>query len=399
MICILHNKSYSYVPSVHPILFNRLSQLQNDEFKVIDVAKFNIEEISQIIAQTKLLVFDQSILNALHLSASGLGNNLVYMYLPLLKKKSFYSKVLHMVLESDVPVLHWASLTDPHGILTVDLHKVSYSGIKIQDYLQRICGIIWGYNSQELVDINMIDTKYNEDWFAQSENPKESYTEISKYISYEIEIPHCISEKEIILPQNKSWDIEIPGIKYLTRKIVQDLLQNQKYSYPKKRQTFYIGKINGVIRKSAFIPSTLIFRNNYKSMRYFISRSRTTFVCGSGLRYFVRKFLEVPAFNSVMLAYPPVNMEDYGFVDNYNYVHTQPEEVTNKLEMVLEDVDFQNKILKNATETIYQLHTDKIRAQQLIKTLKLIQSGFISSAKFVKGKYCYLNGNNIIAND
>ncbi|MER3478862.1 MAG: hypothetical protein C4287_23350, partial [Leptolyngbya sp. ERB_1_2] len=114
MICILHHKTYSYVPSVHPFLFNELSKRQADDFHVIDIGTKTLKQIREQIAHVSLLVIDQSVLNALHITSGKMRKKITYMYLPNLKEVEFYSTLLHHIINLSVPVLHWFSITDAH---------------------------------------------------------------------------------------------------------------------------------------------------------------------------------------------------------------------------------------------------------------------------------------------
>jgi len=398
MICILHHKTYSYVPSVHPFLFNELSKRQADDFHVIDIGTKTLKQIREQIAHVSLLVIDQSVLNALHITSGKMRKKITYMYLPNLKEVEFYSTLLHHIINLSVPVLHWFSITDAHGVLTVDLKKITHANIQVETYLQRISGIIWGYRSEKLTDIKKVPSHYAETWFDESENPVESYKTIARHIKYDIEIIHCLNKTEFFTAKKK-WDIDVPGVTYKTRKIVQEILKEHTFSSPKKNSQLLIGKLNGLIKKSRLLPPTFIFKNNYLAMRYYISRCRSCFVCGSSLRYFVRKFLEVPAFESVMLAYPPVNMSDYGFIDNIHYVHTEPEEIAEKLEWLLNDEEIQLRIIHAAKQLVHQQHTDSVRASQLVKALRFVSKDEITTAHFNNGRYTYYNREKEILTD
>jgi glycosyl transferase family 1 len=387
MILILYSKCYHYVPSIHPILFNRLKELSSDFFRVVDVTHLPLEAVKKNVEQAELIVFDHSIVEAYKILHDEKRPN--YIFYNRLREAIFYQEIISSVFDSTKKVIYWASMADLHGILTIEFSKLNNIGIHYQDILQRIDGIIWYYNKNNIIDLKNIPESYYEESFSRLENPIESYREVVSRVKYEVELPHCIGKNEFTEKQKK-WDFYVPGIKYKTREMVETAVKNMGLKTPNSERSFYWnGKINGAVMRSNFIPTTLIFKKNYRLMKYFISRSKFSFACGSGLRYFVRKFLEIPSFGSAMVAYPPLNMDDYGFVDYESYIKVEPESVEQRVKEFIEDNELQRYLVANAKSLVLRLHTDEVRARQLRDTLCLIHSGEIASAKFEKGQYIY----------
>ena len=391
MVTILFNKTYSYVPSNHPYLFQHLSKL-NEGVKAVDAGRKELVELYSIIDASDLIVLDQTLLNSSDMSSKKQGRNHIHMYFPVLKDAVFYKSLLTYLFDSSKKIIYWASLTDPHGILTVDMAKILTAGISVESMLNRIDGVIWQCNSATITDLKNVDPLYKEKWFDTAENPSASFATIKRHCRYEIEMIHCIEEQEFH-SRKKKWDIDIPGVQYSTRQMADKSLEETSVTRPvKKNSSYWNGKVNSLILKAGFLPSTMIFRNNYRWMRYFISRSRITFVCGGGLKYFVRKFVEVPAFESVMLAYPPDNIADYGFVDGEHYLKSDPANIKPIVEMLLDSPAKQEELIHNALLLAKKNHTVQVRCRQLVKGLQLINQDKIDKACFENGKFIYLCG-------
>jgi hypothetical protein len=128
-------------------------------------------------------------------------------------------------------------------------------------------------------------------------------------------------------------------------------------------------------------------KNNYYTYRFMISHSAVSFACGSELRYFVRKFLEIPAYRSAMIAYPPLNFQDYGFEDGVHYLHSFPEEAGEKAKYILQNKSFADKLIQNAWDLVAREHTAKVKANQVMACFESFNKGKLKSAGYVNGKF------------
>jgi hypothetical protein len=354
---------------------------------VLDITSLSIEQIRVHINNAQLIVFDHSIVEAYKILHDKTRPN--YIAYDRMRNENFYEQIIFSVFNSTKKLIYWASMADLHGILTVEFSKLKKVGIHYNDILETIDGIIWYYNGNNIVDLRTIPEKYFEKSFSRLENPVESYAKIVSKVKYEIEITHCLSNSEFV-ERKKKWDFYVPGVKYKTRILAEENVKKFELKMPKTELSFYWnGKVNSAILRSKFLSPRYMFRKNYLLMQYFISRSRFSFACGSGLRYFVRKFLEIPAFGSVMVAYPPLNMEDYGFIENEHYIKADPENAAEKIKDLIGESDRQKYLADNAKKLLVALHTDEKRAEQLFNALHLIHSGKITSAKFRKGQFVY----------
>ncbi len=118
-----------------------------------------------------------------------------------------------------------------------------------------------------------------------------------------------------------------------------------------------------------------------------IARSRISFVCGSGYKYAVRKFFEIPAARSAMIAYPCVGFEDYGFVDGENVIVALPEDAGHAARSLANNGSLRERLTKNAWEMVGRLHSAEKRVSDLLECMKRIEKGSLKGAQFINGKY------------
>src|SRR6185295_2582640 len=104
----------------------------------------------------------------------------------------------------------------------------------------------------------------------------------------------------------------------------------------------------------------------WANQRFLVSASRLNFVCGSGYRYPVRKFFEVPAGLSALICYPSTGFSDYGFVDGTNAVVTMPEDFGRAARLLLADGDRCARLAGNGFELARRLHSAERRADDLL---------------------------------
>ena len=142
---------------------------------------------------------------------------------------------------------------------------------------------------------------------------------------------------------------------------------------------------NKMVQKKYSTPAYQ--KKSFRLYRYMISLSSVSFTCGSELKFFVRKFIEVPAFRSAMLAYPSNNFRDYGFEDGVHYLHAYPEETGEKARFLLNNKSFADKLVKNAWELVALQHTASERVNQVLSCIHFFLQGKMKGAEYNKGKF------------
>lgn len=403
MINIFYIPLKTYVPSNHPLLFDYLKANKEEDIKLVNINDYSPNEISAIINESSLLILDHSLIEALRISREGWKPSQQYLYFNFIKTFDFYKQVICNLVESAKKIFYFASTIDLHSIY-MELGKLKPIGIEPGSFLTRISGIIYNFTIENQLYNTCVNEAYKD---SLSMNGKDTVGEMKQQIiqvcntlkgtlDFEMELLHSVLPGKLI-QKTKKWDIVIPGIPYITRKIAEEriLASALQYSLLRKNQYFF-GKLNGFLYKTQLLKPPSVWKINYNIMEYYVQRSKFTFVCGGPIKYFVRKFIEIPVMGSVMLAYPPDNMQDYGFTDMYNFISVTPEQTAEVAQKYKNDVELQNFIIKNAFNTVQQMHTVSVRAAQLIKALRLYRDKNISKAYFKNGEFIYTGADNDI---
>ena len=131
----------------------------------------------------------------------------------------------------------------------------------------------------------------------------------------------------------------------------------------------------------------LFIRTRQLSQHFFVSRSKLCFVCGSGIKYPVFKFFEIPAAHSLMLAYPFPGMDDYGFRNGSNVIYTLPEDAGKNATTFLKNNTLMEKIIDNASNLIYTNHRIVHRINSLLTCCEYILKGTLKNAQFINGNF------------
>jgi len=352
---------------------------------VLDIAKHSITEIGQYIDKADLLVFDNSIILSMG-KAPMLSRN---FYIIKSKSKEFYIDVWNLVYRADKPVF----LMHPSS----DLHAVNF-GLERKiylDLLKKINGIFWPYHQCPLEKTDEND-RYPftslEPFKLSKEEVINVWDEIKSHVPISIDFPHCLARREMNNKvKKKVWDVIVPGVSYKTRQIAQDsaaragLFTAPYVSYSRWLILAPYLLYNKMVQKKYSSPAYQ--KKSFRLYRYMISHSLVSFTCGSELRFFVRKFLEVPAFRSAMLAYPPLNFRDYGFEDGVHYLHTFPEETGEKAQYLLKNKGVADKLVRNAWELVAKQHTVVERVNQVLSCLYFFQRGRLKSAGYTNGSF------------
>lgn len=352
---------------------------------VLDTAKHSIAEISQYIDKADLLVFDNSIILSMG-KASILSRN---FYISKVKTKEFYIDVWNLVNRADKPVF----LLHPSS----DLHAVNF-GLERELYLEvlkKITGIFWPYHQCPLErtdENNRYPFTTLEPFNISKAEVINIWDEVKEHVPISIDFPHCLGQTELSKrPKRKVWDIIVPGVSYKTRQLAQDsAIKAGLFVAP------YVGYsrwlilapyllYNKVIQKKYSTP--VYQKKSFRLYQYMISLSSTSFTCGSELKFFVRKFLEVPAFRSAMLAYPSNNFRDYGFEDGVHYLHTYPEETGEKAQYLLKNKNVADKLVQNAWELVAKQHTAAERVNQVLSCIHFFLQGKLKKAGYTNGRF------------
>ncbi len=341
---------------------------------LIDVTSVSLEQIEESLKNVDVSVIDIMVKKILLHEPEKVPYNTV---ISNIKDSNHYKNAYEILSNSQCCKILFAQ--------SFDLH---WHGIDL-DSLRKFDALFWLYEKEPLA-IEGIPKQYHEKWFTQHEEPESVWSIIRSKINSRAEIPFCVSTEKTFI-KRKFFDYTVAGCNYQTRLIATDSLKNTSL----RRAPFHYGEFF-----CSYIPKNLKligYSNDFANKTYIklrqcnyrmnIERSFVSFACGSGLSYPVRKFFQIPSYGSLLLAYPCVGFEDYGFIDGVNCVVTTPEEAGRNAHKIILNTRNLEKITKNGFDHVLREHSVENRLKQLIKCIQKIVSGKKINAQYINGQY------------
>ncbi len=389
MISIFYVPCHQYVSSIHPLLFSCLAKSKVKNIQLININL--VKSLDLIIEQSSLIVYDFSIIEAIRISLMGQKSSRFFLYFPHTESAKFYKNCTAKILESSKRKIFWASMNDAQNLFE-NIDQLTLVDIKRNYFLSKMEGIIWFFNTENLINNNQVMNQYTIGYENICKKINDTAEFVSGHFEYEFEIPHCVSINRKYYPVNKKWDFYIPGVMYPSREIALKSTVSYKLKNPNtKTITFLKNKYHGLIQKLNIIQPAKVYKINQQIMNYLIRYSKFSFVCGGPSKYLVRKFMEVPLQASVMVGYGPDNISDYGFIDRENYIYAEPELFGDVVNTFLNNKSYQEKLTATAYSTVSALHSVEIRAEQLVHSLMEINKQGAKKGKFIGGEYSFLD--------
>lgn len=380
--------------SYYPHLYRALEALSKKDrsFNVIDVARHDYEYIKKTAQQADLIVIDHTINMSYALTLPDkLPEYTNYVNKP--KKPEFYKDIWEFLfnVHSTKKVLVFAG--DLHAISKSPAERSDALGTNYMHYLQAVDAVAWIYRPEAIPSISSLPPAYVESWMPDYEDSRQLAIDIKKLIPTVIELPLCIAQSEIHKPKQVRWDVAMPGASYKTRQIALESISrhNQITIAPYNEYVSWQDRIIYYLKRTKLFSERAVTRVKYPIAHFLqekiLSSSDVTYTCGGPLRYFVRKFFEIPASGSLMLADMPDYAADYGFIDNENYIQTTPEEAGLHLKSILNNPGLKKQIKANGSDLIQKLHTADKRAEHFIHALKTLVARPYREARFISGTY------------
>ena len=204
-----------------------------------------------------------------------------------------------------------------------------------------------------------------------------------------IAIPHFVGSNEFewTVAHGRPYPLAIPGVAYSRRRCARASarkagLQLAPPSTGSARRT-----ASAAVRR---LPQRLrrydqAFRR--ESFRQEISLSMACYTDGSALDFPVRKFFEIPALGSALLATPCSGFSDLGFEAGHNCFALEPEAVGDVTQDLVADPDRVNEITERGRELILSRHSTHARARQISDAFAALLDGSLVSAEWVEGHF------------
>lgn len=174
-------------------------------------------------------------------------------------------------------------------------------------------------------------------------------------------LPH-FAEPSVFYDYGQQRDIDLLLMGSLNRRIypLRHLMRNTYL----KREGFVYHKHPGY---GNFNDQSPIAGNFAKE----INRAKIFLTCDSIHKYPLRKYFEVPACNTLLIASPNEDLRDLGFKTEQNYVSVSEHDFQDKVEFYLrpENESIRNQIARQGYEFIHKYHSTAVRAKQLIQMI------------------------------
>jgi len=380
MITVLYVKGYYLNPS-YSVLYEEFEGRTCENLRVINVNETTISDIKKAFSQSSCVAMSDMVFAL----ASKEYWEIAGWYFVNPREKVFYE----LIWESFLKVSCAKLMITFH----FDLHAKENIFPLDPSWKNHIDAIAWIYEKRP-VSIQDAPCAYLENWIKYFDEPPVNWEKIINLFPVRIEIPFSLSSSELQYASNDTlWDVCVPGANYTTRKIAKKQIEKENLSIAP-----YQRKVNSVVKLlydlNRMLPARLrpytlrrIIPFAQKKQRHIVSRSRAAFVCGSIYRYPVRKFFEIPAARSAMMAYPCVGFEDYGFKDGENVVVALPEDAGRAANRLINNTPLREKLTVNAWEMVRRLHSAEKRVSDLVECMRHLEKGKLRGAQFINGQY------------
>ena len=214
------------------------------------------------------------------------------------------------------------------------------------------------------------------------------YNFINEYDHKIISFYHIIGENEFKynVLVNRKYDISVMGVLYTKRKHALKELQRSELTLPSRFYTYVYSLLNKAGLKPFSSIITLYLYNIF--FQYYLFNSKISYTSGSELKIPVRKFFEIPAHGTLLLAVPCNGFKCLGFKKDINYIEISPND--NLIEVVKNLLRNNKKIQNiadNGQDLIFKNHTTTARSQQLNMCLKAIMSNSYHGSYWENGKF------------
>ncbi|MBA1336864.1 MAG: hypothetical protein HPY66_3300 [Firmicutes bacterium] len=101
-----------------------------------------------------------------------------------------------------------------------------------------------------------------------------------------------------------------------------------------------------------------------------INRAKIFFTCGTRFNYPVRKYFEVPACNTLLMAKGNNDLPELGYINGENFIECNEENFYDLAMYYLKHDDERERIAKNGYIMTHKKHTDRVRVSQFLSMIE-----------------------------
>lgn len=366
----------------YELVVRELQVQARDSLEFIDVNQVEQHEIFKKIERASTILLDHSVIFALNFYRI----NDLLAYYDNIRDAEYYYRLVDKVLNSSCPVIYLQSMVDMHNLAIYEF----------SNFFESIDGIVWLYHF-EPTSKDSLPEELRDSWMEPHDCPSANWRKITKTVSSRFQMLHCLAPNEIYSKsKSHKWDVSICGERYSPRRKAMQMVKSDSRIKvaPYRRNDLMICGLSRAMNRLRLPPRILNPRFNAmrrKHQQYILENSLTSFTCGSAYRYPVRKFFEIPAAGSLLLAHPFSGMNDSGFVDGVNYLAVNEfAEISEQIAYVKNNPSFADKITSNCREMIGRLHSLSIRVNHLLQFIDEVSKEKQVVAEFREGGFVFL---------
>lgn len=236
---------------------------------------------------------------------------------------------------------------------------------------------------------NMPFMKYDACFEVKKDSILESnwYHFVNEYPEKIINLGHYVDMSEFFYSplEDRKYISSVPGFHYYRRKKAFKELKKHNIKMHSNIQKVIYAILNKL--KIPVFSSYLGIKFYNIIFQNILFETKYIYTDGAGDDFPIRKFLEVPASGSILLASEFIGMKRWGFKDGENYISTTPENIIEKIAYLENNRKEAQKIAIKGRDLIWEKHSLIARSKQLRETLEEIKNQSYKKSYWKDGEY------------
>jgi hypothetical protein len=357
----------AFMPTPVPLLRRMLA---GGEISELIPGRESLPSQLQRIAAARLLFVDQSFLNALH------GVAPYESWTPdFLPAQTAVQELMAAVQRSSAPRvlgltwndLHWLNVPGNPNCCAADL----------AGFARQFQGLVWSFEQWGDTASGALPILI-EPWMEQAGSPRENWRTLTAGIAARFDYTFALNAGEVRrVSAQPAWDASVIGARYSSRALAHDSALSENLSVAPFR------RIASLTDRALRLRRRLLPRRGEadlavrrRVMDSVVVRSRANFVCGGGVRYFVRKYFEFAAVGGCIASWPAAGMRHYGFRDGEHLaVCGEPSDFGKTARWLRPRTALRESMGTAAQAMVNAKHTLDVRAAQMLAWLRELARG------------------------
>lgn len=201
-------------------------------------------------------------------------------------------------------------------------------------------------------------------------------------------LPHFVSRDEVswVPYRERRRRVLVPGIQYREREDARRLLRQAQLPFASVGTTLpgLAARVNPLLPNGLRVK---VQRHLQERFRREIAGSWVAFTSGSVLRHCVRKYFEIPAAGTLLLATPCQGVTNLGFRSEINYWSADMNSLEQDVSRLLSNPSRLEEVAKAGQLLVRERHSVSARAKQIAGYLEAMLAGRKVSGRFVAGDF------------